>query len=58
MYKVTCEYSAAHERGIRWNDPEIGIRWPLDNPILSKKDADAPLLNEVDNNLEWRKGTG
>jgi dTDP-4-dehydrorhamnose 3,5-epimerase len=58
MYKVTREYSAAHERSIRWNDPEIGIRWPIDNPILSKKDADAPLLKEVDNNLEWRKETG
>jgi len=58
MYKVTREYSAAHERSIRWNDPEVRIRWPIDNPILSKKDADAPLLNEVDNNLKWRKEIG
>jgi|SRR5208337_228288 len=58
MYKVTHEYSAAHERIIRWNDPKIRITWPIDRPILSRKDADAPLLNEVDNNLEWRKGTG
>ena len=57
MYKVTREYSAAHERNIRWSDPEIGIRWPIGNPILSKKDATAPLLSDVDNNLEWPKGT-
>jgi dTDP-4-dehydrorhamnose 3,5-epimerase len=58
MYKVTREYSAAHEQCIRWNDPEIRIRWPIDNPVLSKRDAEAPLLNEVDNNFEWHKETG
>jgi dTDP-4-dehydrorhamnose 3,5-epimerase len=50
-YKLTSEYSPSNERSVRWNDPEIGIDWPLTNPILSKKDAQAPLLNEVDNNF-------
>ncbi|MCD4686745.1 MAG: dTDP-4-dehydrorhamnose 3,5-epimerase [Anaerolineae bacterium] len=46
QYKCTATYSAAGEGGIRWNDPEIGIKWPTDDPILSKKDDEAPLLAE------------
>lgn len=56
QYKVTSEYSPAHDRGIRWNDPAIGISWPIAKPILSKKDAEAPLLVEADNNFVWRRG--
>ena len=52
-YKVTSEYSALHDRCIRWNDPDIGIEWPIPHPVLSKKDAEAPVLNEVDNNLMY-----
>jgi dTDP-4-dehydrorhamnose 3,5-epimerase len=55
VYKVTFEYSSAHDRSIRWNDPSIGIQWPIRNPILSKKDSEAPSLKEVDNNFEWRE---
>jgi dTDP-4-dehydrorhamnose 3,5-epimerase len=47
LYKVTAEYSATHERGIHWNDPQIGIRWPVADPVLSDKDAQAPLLAEA-----------
>lgn len=54
LYKVTCEYSPAHDRSVRWNDPTIGIKWPITNPILSKKDAEAPLLADADSNLVWR----
>jgi dTDP-4-dehydrorhamnose 3,5-epimerase len=54
LYKVTAEYSPSHDRSIRWNDPAIGINWPLANPILSSKDAEAPLLKDVDNNFVWR----
>lgn len=39
MYKVTAEYNKASERGIIWNDKEISIHWPSDNPLLSEKDA-------------------
>jgi dTDP-4-dehydrorhamnose 3,5-epimerase len=52
-YKVTAEYSSAHDRAIRWNDPGIGIEWPNRNPVLSRKDAEAPLLKDADNNFEW-----
>jgi dTDP-4-dehydrorhamnose 3,5-epimerase len=53
-YKVTSEYSPVHERSIRWNDPAIGINWPIANPILSKRDANAPLLDDSDNNFTWQ----
>ena len=53
-YKVTREYSRASDRSIRWNDPQLNITWPIANPVLSKKDAEAPQLSEVDNNFEWR----
>lgn len=54
-YKVTAEYSPQHDRGVRWNDPTIGIKWPIPHPTLSKKDRDAPLLDDADNNLEWNQ---
>ena len=45
-YKCTTLYHAASDRGIAWNDPAIGITWPLrgEPPLLSGKDAVAPLL--------------
>ncbi len=46
IYKVTEAYSPAHDRGIRYDDPEIGIDWPLAGltAVLSEKDAKAPNL--------------
>ncbi len=49
LYKVTDEYAADLDRGIRWDDPQIGIDWPLATPILSEKDAALPLLRNADN---------
>jgi len=54
-YKVTAEYSGVHDRAIRWNDPGIGIEWPVENPILSRKDAEAPFLKDADNNFVWEE---
>jgi len=51
LYKCTDFYAPQHERAIRWNDPAIGIKWPLPpgvNPILSGKDATAPLLEDAE----------
>jgi dTDP-4-dehydrorhamnose 3,5-epimerase len=45
-YDCTEVYSKEHEGGIRWNDPEIGIEWGIDDPILSPKDKVAPLLKD------------
>ena len=46
-YKCSDFYDPGHELGIAWNDPEIGIAWPIQGPILSSKDASAPRLAEV-----------
>jgi dTDP-4-dehydrorhamnose 3,5-epimerase len=46
-YKCTSYYTPADERAILWSDPEIGIEWPAANPVLSLRDAAAPLLREV-----------
>ncbi len=51
VYKCTAEYSPDDDRGIIWNDKDIGINWPVKNPILSEKDKKHPPLREADNNF-------
>lgn len=47
-YKTTDIYSPTTEFGVRWDDPQIGIDWPLDgDPVLSDKDRAAPLLADI-----------
>lgn len=46
-YKVSQRYNAAEERTIRWDDPELAIAWPLQQPILSERDRHAPLLKQL-----------
>lgn len=45
-YLTTGIYNHAAESGIRWDDPAIGIEWPVDDPILSRKDVEAQTLAE------------
>ncbi len=49
IYKVTSDYSPAHERGIRWDDPKLGINWTIaaDQAVLSKRDTVHPLFAEA-----------
>ncbi len=54
LYKVNSEYSAENDRGILWNDPEVGVKWPIDKPIVSKKDMEQPVLKNSDNNFVYR----
>lgn len=51
QYKCTDYYAPEYERSLSWDDPAIGIEWPLVNgkpPVLSDKDADCPLLSDLD----------
>jgi dTDP-4-dehydrorhamnose 3,5-epimerase len=49
LYKTTDYYAPQHERSLLWNDPQIGIRWPIaDPPVLSAKDAAGALLREAE----------
>jgi dTDP-4-dehydrorhamnose 3,5-epimerase len=49
MYKTTAPYSAAHDHGIAWDDPAVGIDWPTppEGPILSEKDRRWPRLKDA-----------
>ncbi|NPV26678.1 MAG: dTDP-4-dehydrorhamnose 3,5-epimerase [Firmicutes bacterium] len=46
-YKCTDFYNPSTEGGVLWNDPEIGIEWPVNEPILSEKDRQYPRLEEI-----------
>jgi dTDP-4-dehydrorhamnose 3,5-epimerase len=48
LYKEDNLYAPTTDRNIIWNDPEIGVKWGIENPILSDKDAKAPRLCESD----------
>lgn len=50
LYKTTDYWFAEHERSLLWNDPRLGIEWPLQQaaPVLAAKDAAAPLLADAD----------
>ena len=46
-YDVTQEFHPQSERGILWNDPALGIEWPIKNPVLSPKDESWPVLADA-----------
>ncbi|TAL85207.1 MAG: dTDP-4-dehydrorhamnose 3,5-epimerase [Rhodanobacter sp.] len=46
-YQCTALYDAKADAGIRWNDAELGIDWPLSEPLLSDKDRKTPFLKDV-----------
>lgn len=50
-YQVDQYYQAGVEKGVMWNDPEIGIEWPVEDPILSDKDQKNPSLKEYKESL-------
>lgn len=47
QYKCTEEYNAELDAGIRWDDPEINIKWPIKEPLLSDKDSKLPYLKDA-----------
>lgn len=52
LYKVDEYYSPENDRGILWNDPDLGIDWPTSNPVLSDKDRTHPLLKDAEMNFD------
>jgi len=48
FYKCTDFYNPDYERAIRWNDPDLSIKWPIKDPILSAKDASCPFLKDAE----------
>lgn len=53
QYKVDEYYSKENDRSIRFDDPEIGVDWGIENPILSEKDINAPFLKDSDTNFKY-----
>ena len=47
QYKVDSAYNPKAENGIRYNDPDLGIDWQVDNPVLSEKDQNLPFLKDL-----------
>ena len=48
LYKASNEYSKEHDRGVRYNDPEINVQWGIDfEPLLSEKDKLQPFLKDI-----------
>lgn len=54
MYKVTAPYRPELSRGLRWNDPALGIQWPVADPILSDADQRQPTLARCENTFRIR----
>ena len=62
LYKTTDFYYPKYDAGIRWNDPDLGISWPLTkygiaSVIISEKDAKLPLLKEIESPFEYGEST-
>lgn len=55
VYKVTSYYAPDNDHGIAWNDPDLGIKWPvaLEETILSEKDKTLPLLREIESGFVY-----
>jgi dTDP-4-dehydrorhamnose 3,5-epimerase len=52
-YQVSSYYDPATEKGIAWDDPDVGVEWEVDEPLLSERDKAAPRLAEVADSLPF-----
>lgn len=53
LYKCTAEYNAESEGGIRWDDPEIAVQWPITDVSVSPKDEKLPFLKDINCGELW-----
>jgi len=56
FYMATEEYAPSLEAGILWNDPDLNIVWPIDEPRLSNRDRSWPRLKDAEQNFSYRVG--
>lgn len=56
QYKVTAHHDPSAETGLLWNDPDIGVHWPIEAPILSAKDRHNPTLKDYLASPAFRSG--
>jgi dTDP-4-dehydrorhamnose 3,5-epimerase len=56
FYKVTSYYSPAHDAGALWNDPDLGIQWPVDSNcvVLSEKDQRQPRFRDLPDFFDYK----
>ncbi len=52
-YQLSSLYDPATEAGIAWNDPDVGVEWPVEEPLLSERDKVAPPLAEIADTLTF-----
>jgi dTDP-4-dehydrorhamnose 3,5-epimerase len=52
-YKVSSYFNPETEAGIAWDDPDLGVEWPLSEPLLSERDRSAPRLAEIADSLPF-----
>ena len=52
-YQLSSLYDPATEKGIAWDDPDVGVEWPVEQPLLSERDKSAPRLAEVADELPF-----
>ena len=52
-YKLTSPYDPPTEADIKWDDPDVGVEWPIADPKLSERDKSAPALIEIEGDLPW-----
>jgi dTDP-4-dehydrorhamnose 3,5-epimerase len=51
-YKLSAPYDPATEAGIAWNDPTVAVEWPISDPQVSERDATAPKLADIEDELD------
>jgi dTDP-4-dehydrorhamnose 3,5-epimerase len=54
LYKCSSYYDPQAERGVAWNDPEIGINWPVQDVILSDRDQNHPFLSDIQGDFMYQ----
>ena len=52
-YKLSSYYDPDTEAGIRWDNPDVGVEWPIENPVLSERDQRGPALADIADELPF-----